>query len=69
MPTWTSERARVAALSRSRTADDPDLLNARLNLRTEKLAEHIERVINAAPPLDDARRDRLASLLRTDGAA
>lgn len=66
---WTAERARVASLSRSRTPDDPDLVDARLNLRTEKLAEHIERVVNAAPPLDDARRDRLAALLRPSAPA
>lgn len=61
---WTAERARVASLSRSRTANDPDLLNARRNLRTERLAEHIARVVAEAPPLTPDQRDRLATLLR-----
>lgn len=61
---WTSERARVASLSRSRTADDPDLVAARLNLRAERLADHVAKVVNAAPPLSAAQRDRIAALLR-----
>lgn len=64
---WTAERARVASLSRSRPADDPDLINARRNLRCERLAAYIERVVDEAPPLTDDQRSRLAGLLR--GAA
>lgn len=63
---WTTERARVASLSRSRTPDDPDLIDARRNLRTERLAEHIARVVDEAPPLTTEQRDRLALLLRGD---
>lgn len=65
---WTAERARVASLSRSRTPDDPDLLEARRNLRAARLAEHITRVVDEAPPLTTEQRDRLAILLR-GGAA
>jgi len=61
---WTSERARVASLSRSRTADDPDLLTARLNLRAERLADHVAKVVAQAPPLTPAQRDKIAVLLR-----
>lgn len=61
---WTAERARVASLSRSRPPDDPDLVNARRNLKAERLADYIERVVDAAPPLSSAQRDRLALLLR-----
>ncbi len=61
---WTAERARVASLSRSRTADDPDLVNARLNLRAERAADYIARIVDAAPPLTVEQRDRLALLLR-----
>ena len=64
---WTAERARVASLSRSRTPDDPDLISARRNLRTERLADYIRRTVDAAPPLTAEQRDRLAVLLR--GAA
>ncbi len=64
MSTWTAERARVASLTRSRSADDPDLLDARRNLRTERLADYISRTVDAAPPLTAEQRDRLAVLLR-----
>lgn len=64
MSTWTHERARIASLSRSRTPDDPDLLEARRNLRAERLADHIKRTVDAAPPLSAEQRDRLALLLR-----
>lgn len=67
---WTSERARVASLCRSRTPDDPDLIDARRALRTEKLADHIAKVLDEAPPLTDEQRGRLAVLLRpTPGGA
>lgn len=61
---WTAERARVAALTRSRPADDPDLIRARQNLRTERLADAIRATVDAAPPLTVEQRDRLALLLR-----
>ena len=61
---WTTERARVASLTRSRTPDDPDLIAARRNLRTERLADYIKRTVDAAPPLTAEQRDRLALLLR-----
>lgn len=64
---WTNERGRVAALSRSRTPDDPDLIAARRNLRAERLADYITRVVDAAPPLTAEQRDRLALLLRPAG--
>lgn len=64
---WTSERARVASLSRSRPADDPDLVDARRNLRAERLAAYIEKVVAEAPPLTAEQRDRLAVLLRGGG--
>lgn len=65
---WTKDRARVASLSRSRAADDPELLQARRNLREAKLAEHIAKAVAEAPPLTDEQRDRLATLLRGEAA-
>ena len=62
-------RGRVAALSRSRGADDPDLIAARRDLRVERLADHIRRTVDAAPPLTVEQRDRLAMLLRGGSAA
>ncbi len=64
MSTWTQERARVASLTRSRKPDDPELVTARRNLKTERLADYITRTVDAAPPLSAAQRDRLALLLR-----
>ena len=61
---WTQDRARVASLSRSRTPDDPDLIAARRNLRAARLEDYIRRTVDAAPPLLDEQRDRLAVLLR-----
>lgn len=67
-PAVAHHRARVAALSRDRLPDDPDLLDARRTLRAESLAEHIAKVVAEAPPLTTEQRDRLALLLR-GGAA
>ena len=61
---WTAERARVASLSRSRDPQDPDLIEARRNLRCLRLEDHIRKVIAEAPPLSDDQRSRLAGLLR-----
>lgn len=61
---WTSDRARVASLTRSRTADDPELIAARQQLKTQRLADYIQRTMDAAPPLTMEQRDRLARLLR-----
>jgi len=69
MPTWTHHRARVASLSRDRAANDPELLVEKLNLKAERLAQHVARVVAEAPPLTPEQRDRIAALLRTGGAA
>lgn len=66
MSTWTAERARVAGLSRDRKPDDPDLIEARRNLKAERLADYITRTVDAAPPLSEEQRRRLAALLRGD---
>ena len=67
LPSWTSERARVASLSRSRATDDPDLLEARRNLKSARLEDYVARVVAEAPPLTSAQRDRIAALLRPAG--
>lgn len=64
----THERARVAALSRSRNTNDPALINARQNLRAAKLEEYVSRVVAEAPPLRPEQIDRISILLR-GGAA
>jgi hypothetical protein len=71
MSSWTHQRARVASLSRSRPATDPDLVEARRELRAAHLEEYITRQLAAAPPLSDEVRQRLALLLQppTSGGA
>lgn len=60
---WTSERARVASLSRSRTPDDPVLLTARRDLRAARAEDYIRQLVGSSPPLSAAQRARLAVLL------
>lgn len=64
---WKSYRGQVAALSRSRAADDPELLTARRELKAARLAEHVERTLAAAPPLTAEQRARVARLLAPVG--
>lgn len=63
---WRTHRARVASLTRSRAADDPDLTGARRDLRAARLADFITRTVDTAPPLTPAQLDRLALLLRPE---
>lgn len=64
---WTSQRAKVASLSRSRPANDPELIEARQNLKALKLEEYVRRVVDQAPPLTPEQADRIAALLRPAG--
>lgn len=67
-PDVARTRARVASLTRSRTADDVDLAQARRDLTAATAAAGIERILATAPPLTDEQRARLAGLL-TGGAS
>lgn len=68
-PSKLSQRGRVAALTRSRPTDDPELVEAKRNLKALSLEEYVRRVVSQAPPLTDEQRDRIAALLRAGGAA
>jgi len=57
-------RGRIAALTRSRKPDDPELIDARRALAEAKLAEHVERVVGGWPELTDEQIDRICALLR-----
>lgn len=67
MSTWTAERARVASLTRSRKPDDPELIEARRNLRALRLAAHVEKALAGAPQLNDDQRATIARLLAPVG--
>lgn len=64
---WTQTRSKIAhAKKRDPNADVSDL---RAQLKAERLADYITRVVDSAPPLTPAQRDRLALLLRGGDAA
>ena len=68
MPTWTSERARIAALKRGirageRPPDDPALVEAYRNLHALRLEEHVIKVLATAPRPTDETLQRIAALL------
>ncbi len=56
--------AKVAALTRSRTPDDPVLVDARRALEIAQNNSRIDALIAAATPLTDEQRTRLAELLK-----
>ena len=61
---WTQQRSRLAGLHRARANATPDQLeDARRDLRAARLADHIAKVVDQAPPLTEAQLTRLASLL------
>lgn len=67
---WTIPRARVAGYKRRGRPDtDPDVIDARRELRAARLELYIARVVAEAPPLTPAMLDRLALLLRGGDAA
>lgn len=55
-------RARLAATVRHRPESDHSEL--RRDLRAARLEDYIRRTVDAAPPLTDEQRDKLATLLR-----
>ena len=63
MSSWTSERAKIASLTRSRTPDDPELVDARRNLKAIRLEDHVRQVMATWPPLPDDQCARVAALL------
>lgn len=66
---WRTERARIAGMSSrpNRPPDDPDLIEARRNLRALRLEEHVQKVLAEAPPLSEEQRNHIAALLRVGG--
>lgn len=61
------ERARVAALSRSRLFDDPDLVESRRRLKAAKWDRWVQELLATEPPLTKEQREALAFLVRGEG--
>jgi hypothetical protein len=72
---WTHTRARIAALSRTRPDDDPELVELRLRLPLERadatrddyaeyMAAAVARLVDQAPPLTDEQLGRITSILK-----
>lgn len=59
---WTHTRSQIArTIQKDPGADTTEL---RRQLKAERLADHISRLVDEWPPLDRGQRDRLALLLR-----
>lgn len=67
-PATRSARATLAVRTRDHGPDASATIQARRALDVEALADHINAVVDAAPPLSAAQRDRLAVLLRGGSA-
>lgn len=67
-PTLYHHRARIAALSRDRAPDDPELIEARRALRAARIDAEISKAVETWPPLTTEQVDRLRPLLRTEVA-
>jgi len=62
-PAVASAAGRLAILKRWHPDDSPKVTAAERELRAEKLAAHIRKAVDAAPPLTTEQRVRLAELL------
>ena len=62
-------RAQVAGLARRRPADDPELAQARHDLQVANLERAVQRAVDAAPPLTEQQRNKIAALLRPTAVA
>ena len=57
------KRARVAA-KRRHHPDDPETDKLAAEFKTDRLAQHIQKTVDEAPPLSQEQRNTLAALLR-----
>lgn len=69
MLSWTSERARYASLRRSRSEDDPELLETRRRLAQARVEQRIRDAVESAPPLPADLVARCVELIRSVGEA
>lgn len=64
---WTHTRSAIAVAKRKNP--NANVAELQVQLKAERLAAHIEQVVNSAPPLTPEQRDRIAALLRNGAAA
>ena len=57
-----TKRARVAA-KRRHHPNDPETDKLAAEFKTDRLAQHIQKIVDQAPPLSQSQRDALAILL------
>lgn len=69
MSDWKHHRAKVAALSRVRPADDPELIASRRQLKASKLEQAAREAAEALPPLTDEQARRIAAIICPQGGA
>lgn len=63
MSTISHNRAKAAALTRSRDPNDPEFLDARRQLAAAVLERHVAKVVALAPPLTEEQKSRISTLL------
>lgn len=57
-------RNRLASVTRHHPDDTEKITAARRDLAATKIAEYVRKTVDAAPPLTDEQRERIAALLR-----
>jgi len=60
---WEHARGVLGRRVRDHGPNSAEAAEARRNFEIARLAEHVRRVVESAPPLTDEQRARLASLL------
>lgn len=64
---WTHTRSKIA--STKRLNPEADVTDLQRQLKAERLADHVRRVVAEAPPLTDEQRAKISALLRSGGDA
>lgn len=59
---WRNTQAKLANATRNRRPET-EVADLRRRFKYEKLADHVDEVINSAPPLSDEQRATIADLL------
>jgi hypothetical protein len=67
--TWTKTRSQLANLSKILDSDDPRVIELRRELRAQRLADHVAKIIAEFPPLTPEQVDHVAGILRAGSGA